>query len=43
MVILIDTGIIIETFVVRADAADTLTILTICIVRALRVTGAAVQ
>ena len=43
MGILVDTGIVIKTFIARAGADDTLTILTICIVRAFRVTFAAVQ
>ena len=43
MRILIDTGIIIKTFVAGTRADDTLPVLTICIVRALRTTLAAVQ
>ena len=38
----VDTGIVIKTFVARAGTDDTLAILAICIVRALRVTFAAV-
>ena len=43
MRILIDTGIIIKTFVARAGADDTLPVLTICIIRALRITLTAVR
>ena len=43
VIILVDAGIVKKAFVAQAGADDTLAILTICIVRALRVTGAAVQ
>ena len=41
--ILVDTGIIIKAFVARAGADDTLTILAVCILCALRIAFAAVQ
>jgi hypothetical protein len=43
MGILVDTGIVIKTFVARAGADDTLAILAISIVRALRVAFSAMQ
>ncbi len=43
MVILIDAGIIIKAFVARACTDDTLAILTVCILCALRIAFAAVQ
>lgn len=43
MVILVDAGIMIKAFVARAGADDALAILTRSIIRALRVTFAAVQ